>query len=123
MPFILTKGRRRFLGFDKTGKHQWVQDRLDAVRFDRRQEVPLTEDGTKIVKVDSWDGHYEAYNGHEIQVYRDTLRGKHGGKRWRFRIGLINSERPEAYTLSKQGYTLAENAMREAKRKVDQRGA
>lgn len=117
---------RRYLGYDSRGNHEWVPAMLDAIRFETRQEAatccgPFVNTGALIRPADRWDGHYETYRGHEIQIFRDKMRGKPGGKRWRYRFGTLDHSRPYEYSGGNLGYTTPENALKAAIQAVRKR--
>jgi hypothetical protein len=116
-----------YLGYDDTGNHEWKSDRLDAIRFATEsdaREAGHSLNSIRVVPTDNWDGHYEAYKDYEVQVFRDDLNGKPGGKRWRYRLGpTLATDRAYEYTPGKMGYTSFNAALRAAKTCVDKKTA
>lgn len=121
---VITKGSRagpEFLAFDEAGNHRWTVERLDAIRFGSEDEArdgcsaTVFTPGVRFQKVDRWDGHYEAFRNHEIQVFRDNLKGKPGGKRWRFRVAPLGTMRGHIYSPGYRGFTTPQAALRAAK--------
>lgn len=121
-----SKTRPQYLSYDDTGQHIWTDERLDAIRFNTAEEANqccghYTGIGAKIVGADPWDGHYETYKDHEIQIFRDDLKSKPGGKRWRYRFGPIVTERAYEYAPSNIGYTSPGRTINAAKAAIDLR--
>lgn len=128
--YNVTRNRRnrqaRYLGYDANGQHEWTPKRLDAIRFASKEDIVQScgifiRDGAAIVKADPWDGHYECYRGFEIQVFRDDLKGKPGGHRWRHRIGTLDNQRPYEYHQGRLGYTTPEAALKAAKSAINRK--
>jgi len=83
---IVTRTVTQYLGYDETGEFEWKDDVIDAVRFSQSEKflrewlAEFLEENGDVVDAPRYHGHYELYNGYEIQIFQDD------GDGWAFHL-------------------------------------
>lgn len=102
-----TKGRFEYLSYDEVGRRRWSSNKLDAIRMTMDQARdgfrPYLKGAGKLRAV-GMDGHYETYQGVNLQVFKK-------GRYWKVRT-CVSETGDNPWTVARKGCKSAKSALR-----------